>query len=152
MLYLAKWEGANSVVTVSHVGKRIPANCTALGKALLARLSNEEVIERFDGEYPTLTAASLGTQTALLKDLSAIRKRGYAYEVGETLDGRACLAVSLDSPVADAEEGVAVSISMAARRFETDGDELKAILLDAALRLDQEWRQRQLMSGEQVPG
>lgn len=147
VLYLEKWEGANSVVTVSHVGKRIPANCTAMGKALLARLSDEEVAERFGDSYPMLTAASLGSYQALVKELAATRERGYALDLGETLDGRACVAIALESPLAGADEGVAVSISMTSRRFEADANELVNRLTDAGHRLDNEWQKRLVMTG-----
>ncbi|MEX1126244.1 MAG: IclR family transcriptional regulator C-terminal domain-containing protein, partial [Acidimicrobiia bacterium] len=118
VLYLEKWEGANSVVTVSHVGKQIPANCTAMGKVLLARLMDEEVEARFKGTYPTLTSASLGSYATLVADLDTIRVRGYAVDLGETLDGRACVSIALESSLASAEDGVAVSISMAMHRYE----------------------------------
>ena len=152
VLYLEKWEGVNSVVTVSHVGKRIPANCTAMGKALLARLDDVDVAARFGGSYPTLTAASLGSHEALIKDLADIRERRYALDLGETLDGRACVAIALESSLAGAEDGVAVSISMTSRRFESDGDELASRLIDAGERLDNERQRRLIMTGSAFQG
>lgn len=147
VLYLEKWEGANSVVTVSHVGKQIPANCTAMGKVLLARLMDEEVEARFKGTYPTLTSASLGSYATLVADLDTIRVRGYAVDLGETLDGRACVSIALESSLASAEDGVAVSISMARHRYERDGDALLRLLMNAGKRLDSEWEQRMVMTG-----
>ncbi|MGF1616519.1 MAG: IclR family transcriptional regulator C-terminal domain-containing protein [Acidimicrobiia bacterium] len=135
------------MVTVSHVGKQIPANCTAMGKVLLARLVDTEMEARFDGTYPTLTPGSLGSYTSLVADLAEIRTRGFALDLGETLVRRACLAISLDSSLAIAPDGVDVGISMAMHRYERDGEELLRSLMNAGKRLDNEGEQRMVMTG-----
>lgn len=147
LLYLAKWEGANSVVTVSHVGKSIPANCTAMGKALLAQLTKEEVAERFNGSYPTLTGASLGSYGDLVKDLESIQERGYAIDESETLNGRACIAMVLDTSLLSVEGPVAISIAMTTPRFDQKRDEFVRSMTNAVERLDSEWRKRMTMAG-----
>src|SRR5215217_5227253 len=43
VLYLASRESRDSVRVVSRVGRRLPAHLTALGLALLAQLTNDEV-------------------------------------------------------------------------------------------------------------
>ena len=47
VLYVAKIDSPQSLRLVTHVGKKIPANCTALGKALLSRTSLEEMEDIF---------------------------------------------------------------------------------------------------------
>ena len=47
ILYLARHDGNQPVRLASDIGRRLPANCTSLGKAMLAQLEPETVVERF---------------------------------------------------------------------------------------------------------
>ena len=91
VLYLAKHEGRNSVLTLSHVGGRVPATCTSLGKAILAQLPQTEVKALVPKPLPRLTSQSIGTLTALAADLAATRQRGWAFDDGEAVLGRSCI-------------------------------------------------------------
>jgi DNA-binding IclR family transcriptional regulator len=133
VLYLAREEGELSVVAVSRVGKLLPANATALGKALLAEMSDDEVRREFepkiklDGELTALTPNTLVTLDELLHDLHEIRTRGYAEEQGETAVGRCCIAMTV--PFGDRGiDTAAISASVAEHRFEQlHGDILSAV-------------------------
>jgi len=147
VLYLEKWEGAHSVVTISHVGRRLPANCTALGKALLAMLDDGEVSRLHQGELPTLTLHSIATPEELLEDLAATRQRGYAIEKNEVLVGRACIATALDPSLVgpDLLQNNAVSISMPLHRFESDDlADLAEQLMRARNQINANWKTRGL--------
>ena len=78
----------------SEIGRRVPANCTAAGKALLAALPPEELDRRLAkiSTLPALTRNSIVSRPRLMKELDAIRKRGYASEDEEVLPGVACVA------------------------------------------------------------
>jgi len=148
LLYLERWEGANSVVTVSHVGKRIPANCTALGKSLLAALPDAEVRRRFRDSYPALTRASLSTFGALKADLDGVRARGYAVDRGEVLLGRCCVGAAIPRQLSTLpSDGVAISISTTEQRWEEESDRLISALLAARDKIEREWTQRASMTG-----
>jgi IclR family KDG regulon transcriptional repressor len=78
----------------SSIGRRAPAYCTAIGKAMLA-FKNEEEIHQLYQQNP-LNAYTPNTITSvdqLLKNLSDIRARGYAEDNEEIQIGVKCLAV-----------------------------------------------------------
>ena len=99
VLYLIREEGERSVFAVSAPGKLLPANATAIGKALLARRSDAAVAERLSshgpGELPRLTDRTIVTVDELLVDLARTRQRGWALEEGEAVRGRCCVAVAV---------------------------------------------------------
>src|SRR5918992_6178742 len=83
VLYLMREEGARSVFAVSHVGKRLPANAVALGKALLSLKTEPEIRDAFAsrlyayGELAALTPKTITSLDALLEDLERARQRGH---------------------------------------------------------------------------
>jgi DNA-binding IclR family transcriptional regulator len=82
----------------SRLGKVMPANCTSSGKALLSTLSAEELERLFPEEQlPMLTPNSIGSRSALEKDLEQVRRRGYATSDQESEDGVCSVAVPLPS-------------------------------------------------------
>lgn len=134
VLYLMREEGVRSVLAVSRVGKRLPANAVALGKALLAELSDPEVESVFadrvreSGSLMALTPHSITSLGDLLGDLARVREVGYAEEHGETVVGRGCAAIAarLGQPRV---ETVGISVSMDETRFaETRGQVLERLL------------------------
>jgi DNA-binding IclR family transcriptional regulator len=63
----------------SRIGQRLPAHCTAAGKAQLALLSAERLTSLYPSEHLAgLTANSMRSRVALFRDLERIRKAGYA--------------------------------------------------------------------------
>jgi IclR family transcriptional regulator, blcABC operon repressor len=96
--YLARHDGRQPIRLASEIGRRLPASCTALGKATLAALDPEDLHRRLRGvaALPALTPRSHRTVAALLDDLDEVRRRGYAIDDEETAEGVICLAVSLD--------------------------------------------------------
>jgi DNA-binding IclR family transcriptional regulator len=83
----------SSVVMPSVIGDRMPATCTGVGKVLLAYASADERAAALAGPLPRRTARSLGTLDQLLRELDAIRGRGYALDREEAAVGVACVAV-----------------------------------------------------------
>jgi DNA-binding IclR family transcriptional regulator len=98
----------------AEIGRRVPANCTAAGKALLAALPPDELEKRLAkiSTLPALTRNSIVSRPRLAKELDAIRKRGFADEDEEVLPGVACIARA--ATTRHREDGVlAVSITAA---------------------------------------
>ncbi|MDQ2966530.1 MAG: IclR family transcriptional regulator [Chloroflexota bacterium] len=95
MTYLARHDGRQPVRLTSGIGRRLPASCTATGKAALASLDDGELARRFEGvtRLPTLSARSHRTVDALMADLREVRKRGYAIDDEETMEGVVCYGV-----------------------------------------------------------
>ena len=94
VVYLARHEGRQPIRLVSEIGRRLPASCTAAGKAALAWLSPADLADRLRGttSLPGLTAQSHRFPAELLADLEATRRRGYAIDDEETAEGVVCFA------------------------------------------------------------
>jgi DNA-binding IclR family transcriptional regulator len=137
VLYLMKQDGPNSVMTISYAGKRLPANCTALGKALLAALPDREVRGIFGERCPRLTPRSITSTSKLLKELSLVRERGYAIDNGETILGRCCVAMRVEMSALDAQ-AAAVSVSSSSDVFRASRAEFIAAARHACEQLTRE--------------
>jgi DNA-binding IclR family transcriptional regulator len=130
VLYVAKQEGTQWVRLASEVGTVLPAHATALGKCLLAGLSDAELDRLFAGvELERLTERTIATLDALKAELAEVRACGYAIDRGETLADVNCFG----APIRDATGTVvaAMSISVPVTRVtpERTGE-----LIDAARR------------------
>jgi DNA-binding IclR family transcriptional regulator len=97
MTYLARHDGRQPVRLTSGIGRRLPASCTATGKAALASLDDRELDRRLAGvtTLPVLTSNSHRTVKALLADLAEVRRRGYAIDDEETIEGVVCYGVMI---------------------------------------------------------
>lgn len=95
------------------VGRRVPANCTACGKALLALLPPDEFERRLHaaGDLVRLTGRSVASPQKLSREVAEARRSGYASEEEETIAGLSCVARAFASDHAD---GGAVAISVSA--------------------------------------
>jgi IclR family transcriptional regulator, KDG regulon repressor len=80
----------------SSIGRRAPAYCTAVGKAILAELPAAEVdviINR--SGLKTITKNTLTTPEALLAELKVIRERGFAIDDEENEVGVRCVGAAV---------------------------------------------------------
>jgi DNA-binding IclR family transcriptional regulator len=95
MTYLARHDGRQPVRLTSGIGRRLPASCTATGKAALASLDDEELARRYDGvtTLPASSERAHQTVDALMADLREVRSRGYAIDDEETMEGVVCYGV-----------------------------------------------------------
>lgn len=88
---------ADGVFDNSPVGHRINMHWTALGKALLAQLSDERVSAILDRHgLPEATENTITGRDALYAELEAVRERGYATGDGEHRNGIKTIAMALD--------------------------------------------------------
>lgn len=99
MTYLARHDGRQPVRLSSGVGRRLPATCTATGKAALASLDDKDLERRLAGvtTLPVLTRNSHRTVEELRADLREVRRRGYAIDDEETVEGVVCYGVMIPS-------------------------------------------------------
>ncbi|MGH8936459.1 MAG: IclR family transcriptional regulator [Acidimicrobiia bacterium] len=99
--YLARHDGRQPIRLASDIGRRLPASCTALGKAALASLDSGELAQRVQdvGPLPKLTPNSHQTVDSLLADLDQVRRRGYAIDEEETSLGLVCYGVAIPGRV-----------------------------------------------------
>lgn len=96
VLYLEKIEADNFIRFDTYIGKRAPLHLTAVGKAILARMSKNDVsviAESFN--FKEGAKGTLKSVDELSKQLEAFRKLGYAIEDQEEATGVRCIAAHL---------------------------------------------------------
>lgn len=106
VVYVACRNGSLPLGVTYRIGMRLPAHCTATGKALLSTMPDEQIRALYRGiELGKLTTHSHSTLTALLADLQATRLRGYAIDNEETRESMCCFG----APVFDASGSHAIA-------------------------------------------
>lgn len=91
-------ESGRALRVGGRLGRKIPAHCTSNGKAMLATLTEAEMLRIYpDEELTRLTPNSVGTRTDLLAELGEVRSRGFATSREESEEGVSSLAVALNS-------------------------------------------------------
>ena len=97
MTYLARHDGRQPVRLTSQIGRRLPATSTATGKAALAALGDPELERRLAGltMLPAFTPNSHRTIRDLMTDLAEVRRRGYALDDEETVEGVVCYGIAI---------------------------------------------------------
>jgi DNA-binding IclR family transcriptional regulator len=80
----------------SRAGAILPAYCTGLGKTLLAYRPESEVAAwAATQKFPAITTRTITSAKRLLKELDAIRERGYALDDEEREIGVHCIAAPI---------------------------------------------------------
>jgi DNA-binding IclR family transcriptional regulator len=127
VVYLEKLPSRRSVSTPATVGDRLPANCTAVGKALLAFSDEKSAAYALDGPLRRRTAHSLNTPDEIRRQLASVKAAGYATDREEAAPGLACVAV----PVLVGDRAVA-ALSVAFQSSAGSGEVLLNPLRQAA--------------------
>lgn len=132
VVYVACRNGSMPVGITYRIGMRLPASCTASGKALISTLGDQEIKQLYRGKPLTrLTKHSHRSVTALLDDLHGVRERGYATDDEEVRDGMCCIGVPIGDPAGGpALASVAVSMLKGAgtpRKIEQTVETLQAL-------------------------
>jgi DNA-binding IclR family transcriptional regulator len=135
VMIVARVAGAGAFQLVDRTGGRRPAHCTAVGKALLSTLSDEQ-LERFLGTalLAPRTPHSITTPVQLRTEILRVRATGIAYDDQEFDPELRCMAM----PVRDftGRAAGAVGISGPVWRLNLHRlDELKPAVLSAAQRI-----------------
>jgi len=145
VVYLATQEASHSVRLVALVGTRLPAHLTAVGKILLAQLSDTELERLYAGyEFATRTPNTVQNLPALQAQIHFAQIHGYAYDQEESSLGVNCVA----APIYDhSNEAIAaMSIGVPTHRlYEKRMDELTDRITHYARQLSRTmgWRETQ---------
>jgi DNA-binding IclR family transcriptional regulator len=114
VVYTGRRAGSRPVGVSYELGMRLPAHCTASGKALLAALSEAERDALLDAAYPdglpALTARSLTDRGRLARELRRAGAAGVAIDDEETAPGMICVGAAVPGPDGRAAGAVAVSL------------------------------------------
>lgn len=131
VVYLEKLHGLHAIgLMVSHVGGRVPAYCTGLGKLLMAYGEPERIRAHYEqAGFTTFTNTTITDLDTLLRELAQIRQQGYAFDRGEHEPDVRCVAV----PIFDARGSVVAAISIAGpasrmEPLESDHDRIALML------------------------
>jgi len=111
VIYLRVIESRQRVKIAAAIGQRLPAFCTASGKAFLAYLPAEQVKKFLHAGLTRFTERTLTSQKRLADDLRATRERGFAISQAEFekdinavavpilgMDGKPILAIAIAGP------------------------------------------------------
>jgi IclR family transcriptional regulator, pca regulon regulatory protein len=96
IVYVERFRARSLVGLDLTVGSRIPAYCTALGRAILAFMDGESmkgVVAKMD--LLPLTPLTITNRDDLFRELEITRRRGYAVNVQELVLGQAGLAAPI---------------------------------------------------------
>lgn len=128
-------KGPDDLMVEDHAGEPASLHCTALGKAVIANLSEEIAFSALDKTgLARCTRRSITERSILQQQFQDIRRLGYAVDREEYVNGMCCLA----SPLRNSAGSVvgAISTSMPTSQFSAwDESLLAAHLKNAAIRV-----------------
>jgi IclR family transcriptional regulator, acetate operon repressor len=129
VMYIGQVPSRHTMRMFTEPGRRVPAHCTGVGKALLSQLPDDAVRDLLarTGMAPQ-TPNTITDPAVLLADLARIRTEGYALDEGEQEVGVRCVAV----PVRGALGTLGISVSGPAPRMTADVVERAVPLLHQA--------------------
>ena len=117
LTYTVKLDGLGSHRMRSYVGMELPLYCTAIGKAILATMKADQVINLLARtRVRRLTAKTLITRRQLFDQLEITGQRGWALDDGENENHTRCIGVA----VPKGDSGVVGGLSMSGLDRELD--------------------------------
>lgn len=116
-------EGTLPIRFIWQVGDRLPLHTTALGKAMLAHMSADEIQGHIGNRQQLrgLTAKSIRTRPALLKDIEQTRERGWGLANEESHEGLTAVGCA----VLDEAQHPIAAISISFLDYPPNPDRLK---------------------------
>jgi len=95
-VYLCRAKGEHAVDLDTYVGLSHHLHSSALGKAILANLPEERVLEIIDHHgLPEVTPQTITDRDELLDELERTRERGFAVDDKERIEGLRCVAAPI---------------------------------------------------------
>ncbi len=138
VVYIEILESDQAFKMSSQVGGREYSHCTAIGKAMLAYLPEDEVRAIAAAtNLPKMTDRTITVIEDLMKELEAIRQRGYSIDNGENEEAARCVG----APIFDrrGQVAAAISISGPAQRLSADmTDVIGTALVEISAQISQE--------------
>lgn len=141
MIYVQKVESPEPLRIGVPVGKRVPAFCTALGKAILAFLPGERagaIIART--AFTPRTPNTIQSPGILERELLRARAKGFAIDNEEFARGVRCVAAPVLLQGKDPLAAISVS-GPASRLSRAEAEEVGLLVKDAAAAISKELEQ-----------
>jgi DNA-binding IclR family transcriptional regulator len=123
VVYIDKVESPHAIRMVSRIGSHMPAYSTAVGKAFLANLPEENVREAIDRGLHPRTVNTITTQEALFQHLEEVRRLGYAVDNEENEPQVRCIA----APIFDHTSQVIAAISISGPTIRVTTDKIEQL-------------------------
>ncbi|RAK16621.1 IclR family transcriptional regulator [Anoxybacillus vitaminiphilus] len=124
VIYIEKLEGTETLRMHSKVGKRAPMHCTAVGKAILAHLPSNVVLDILERKgMPKHTDKTITNQDEFLKELAQVKQKGYALDLEENEYGIRCIAV----PIFDHAGKVVAAVSISGPTIRMTDERIKQL-------------------------
>jgi len=145
IVFIDRVASSESLAVNTQIGAQEPMFCTALGRAILACLPEEELREHLPTPLPRYTRRTVSSITALRARLTVVRADGYAIDEEEYLPGIRCVASAIlghsGAPIA------AIGISGPATRLPLPklhryGDLVRRAARELSLRAGRQWPAR----------
>ncbi len=138
IMYIDRIEASQSLMVRSFIGKRVPAYCTGLGKAILAYMSEEQLDNYFKQvKLEKLTNNTISNPSILKDELMEIRRNGVAIEDEEYQQGGMCFAAPIRNH--RGEVIAAISVSMPKVRYNRECSEnIQTYIKQAAIAISQD--------------
>ncbi|MBD2845115.1 IclR family transcriptional regulator [Paenibacillus sp. IB182496] len=134
MFYLAHVDSRHAPRMYTLLGRTNPLYCTGIGKVLLAHAKEPES-DMKQIELIGYTEHTLTDRAALLEELAAVRRRGYAVEVEELARGRACIAAPIRGRSGKIVAGLSLSGPLSDIRLPEREGELAGVVIEVADRI-----------------
>lgn len=142
VLYVAKIDCNNPIHILSHVGKRLPAYCTALGKAMICNKTLDELKNLYPDGLTKYTKNTITDINILFEELKNTRKTMIASENEEINKDIGCIAVPLSK---DNNIISAISVSIPSFRMtEEKNNIIKNILLESKFRIEKFFKENNI--------
>lgn len=109
VVYLEKAESHQSMRIVTTIGARLPAYCTGVGKAMMAYVDEETLIDLLPDKFERFTPNTITDKNVLLEVLREVRARGYAMDYQEHDLGLTCVAAPVLDSAGRANYAISVS-------------------------------------------
>lgn len=134
-VYLLAVQSSGPIAITAIPGETAYLHSTAMGKALLARMGDDAVIQLLANEaLVKLTPKTIDTLPALIENLQEVRRVGYATSIEENLPG----VISIGAPIRNADGQVIAALSVAFAGTASSEADLRPsvkLVLDATSRL-----------------
>lgn len=136
MYYLAHVDSRTSPRMYTMVGNVSPLHCTAIGKVLLAAMSDEEIADVLNemgmASYTYSTITSLGV---MMEQIDKCRRMGYSTEYGEHALNSACIAAGICNRNGKVVAGLSVSGKFHGESLKEHEGEVAKIVIESAARI-----------------
>src|SRR5438105_4138593 len=137
VVYVAARNGVRPLGLAFTVGMRLPAHLAATGKAMLAFHEPQFVRSLFAaGRLPRMAGKGPKTAAELMKDLKAVRERGYSIDDEGVREGVYCLGAPVFDAAGRPVAGIGVCINKAMLSGD-QGERHRRAVLEAARTLSQ---------------